>query len=95
MFISHNLIACSQNLRTTSLLSDPEIYNSVDKKMNHLTGLPLTFKIRKFKTSSHPNQEVGLTEYEESNPKLPVFFCFKMFYGHFIKFGLHARHLVS
>ena len=59
------------------------------------SGLPLTFKIRQFKTSSLPNLEVGITKHEESNPKLPVFFCFKMFYGHFIKFGLHARHLLS
>ena len=58
-------------------------------------GLPLTFKIGQFKTSSHPNLTEGLTKHEENNPKLPVFFCFKMFYGQFTEFGLHARHLVS
>ena len=35
------------------------------KEYNHLTELPLTSKIRKFKTSSHPNLEVRLMKLEQ------------------------------
>ena len=40
------------------------------------SGIPLTFKIRKFKTSSHPNLEDGQTKYEERNTNVLVSFVF-------------------
>ena len=40
-----------------------------------------------FKTSSHPNLEVGLMKHEESNTKLPVFFCLRCYVDSLLNFG--------
>ena len=52
----------------------------------------ITFKIKKFDTSSHPNLEVKLTKFEKNEQ---ISFVFKSFCGQLIEFGLHKRHLVS
>ena len=64
---------------------------------NKCPGLPLPGNFQNQEVQDFQSSKFGsrLNKHEEINPKLPVFFCFKMFYGQFIKFGLHAWHLVS